>query len=363
MTTRQPKLNFLSVTLLLSVAAAASGQTTQPNTRPDGDPPMKAELLDVHKIWDKAPHNAFVGLARWKDQFWCAFREGRGHVSTDGRIRILTSGDGKDWASAALIAWPDGDPAMEGAAKDGPDLRDAQLAVTPDGRLGLIGGIAARHKDGAQAPTGSFACFTADGKTWTKPVIVSKPGRWLWRVTWQDGKAWGVAYPKGEGESSWLMVSGDGLEFEPVTRELLSPPGRPTEAALRFADDGTLYCLHRRDDEAPARRSAKLGVALPPYKDWTFHDLGQYLGGPNFIRTSHGWVAGGRLLDKGARTALLQLDVEAGSMHKILTLPSGGDCSYPGLAWHDDVLWVVYYSSHEKKTSIYCARIKLSTGG
>ena len=38
----------------------------------------------------------------------------------------------------------------------------------------------------------------------------------------------------------------------------------------------------------------------------------------------------------------------------------GGDTSYPGLLWHDGVLWVSYYSSHEGKTSIYLARVKVT---
>jgi len=38
-----------------------------------------------------------------------------------------------------------------------------------------------------------------------------------------------------------------------------------------------------------------------------------------------------------------------------VTLPSGGDTSYPGLLWHEERLWVSYYSSHEGKTSIYLA--------
>jgi hypothetical protein len=43
----------------------------------------------------------------------------------------------------------------------------------------------------------------------------------------------------------------------------------------------------------------------------------------------------------------------------VLTLPSGGDTSYPGLVFYDDLLWVSYYSSHEGKASIYLAKIKL----
>jgi len=42
-----------------------------------------------------------------------------------------------------------------------------------------------------------------------------------------------------------------------------------------------------------------------------------------------------------------------------LKLPSGGDCSYPGLAWQAGLLRVSYYSSHEGKTSIYLATVAL----
>ena len=61
------------------------------------------ELVDVRKIWDKAPHNAFTDLARHKDRWWCVFREGRHHVSPDGSLRVLTSADGEAWESAALL--------------------------------------------------------------------------------------------------------------------------------------------------------------------------------------------------------------------------------------------------------------------
>ena len=43
----------------------------------------------------------------------------------------------------------------------------------------------------------------------------------------------------------------------------------------------------------------------------------------------------------------------------VLTLPSGGDTSYPGFVWHENTLWMLYYSSHEEKTAIYLAKIRL----
>ena len=44
---------------------------------------------------------------------------------------------------------------------------------------------------------------------------------------------------------------------------------------------------------------------------------------------------------------------------EFLPLPSGGDTSYAGMVLHDGLLWVSYYASHEGKTSIYLAKVKL----
>src|SRR4051794_4622318 len=85
----------------------------------------RATLVSVQKLWDKSPHCAFTDLVYWKGQFVCAFREGRSHMASDGKIRVLTSPDGETWTPAAEIALA------------GFDLRDAGLSVTPDNRLML----------------------------------------------------------------------------------------------------------------------------------------------------------------------------------------------------------------------------------
>ncbi len=68
---------------------------------------------------------------------------------------------------------------------------------------------------------------------------------------------------------------------------------------------------------------------------------------------------GGRNYVGGAKTRLWWLYPKTGKLETILTLPSGGDTSYPGLVWHDGLLWVSYYASHEGKTSIFLAKVKL----
>jgi hypothetical protein len=57
---------------------------------------------------------------------------------------------------------------------------------------------------------------------------------------------------------------------------------------------------------------------------------------------------------------ILGMVEEEGFFKKLVTLPSGGDCSYPGMIIKDDFLYVSYYSSHETKSSIYFASLRLN---
>src|SRR5688572_861904 len=85
----------------------------------------KPQLLSVQKIWDTAPHNAFTDLIRFQDQWLCAFREGQGHVSDDGAIRVISSKDTTNWHSWSQVKMT------------GVDLRDPKICTTPGGELML----------------------------------------------------------------------------------------------------------------------------------------------------------------------------------------------------------------------------------
>jgi len=313
--------------------------------------PIKLELIEAKKIWDEAPHNAFTDLLHFDDQFYCAFREGRGHVSADGRIRVLRSTDGDTWSSAALVSF------------QGYDFRDAHLCVTPEKRLMLLGGAAPRKKDNESAPTGSFVAFSKDGTTWTDPEIVVEPGRWMWAVTWHKGKAYGVSYSAfANGKYLTLLTSTDGLSYEPLVPRLFDQ-GFPNETRLRFTEDDTCYALVRRDSHGDDPTTPLLGISQAGYTEWQWHDLGSEFnrfGGPNLLqlRTGH-WIAAGRMHQGGAHTALTYVDLQDKKMTPLLNLPSGGDTSYCGLLEHDGLLYVSYYSSHEGKTSIYLAKVRV----
>jgi len=302
-------------------------------------------LVDVQRIWDKAPHNAFTDLIRFKGHWYCVFREARNHWGrgASGKIRVIRSPDGKDWESAALFS-------QEG------DLRDPKLSIHPDNKLMLIyfrRFNPTRYPDEHEL---QFMRLSADGGEWGKPVTIGFPDRWLWRVTWYDGRAYGISHGAQKGNppftqprSGRLMMSEDGETFKP-----LADAEYGGESTIRFRADGTALCLRRSKSNR-----GLIGTSAAPYTQWNWKDLGTKIGGPNMIQLPDGRiVAVVRLYDGETRTSLCWLDVEKAALTETLKLPSGGDTSYAGLVWHDDALWISYYSSHEAKTSIYLARVK-----
>jgi hypothetical protein len=324
--------------LLFSVTCVAA---LTPPTSPAAGP----ELVSVEKIWDRAPHNAFTDLIRWRGRWYCTFREADAHVGGDGRIRVLESSDGRRWEPVALIT------------ESGIDLRDPKLSIAPDDRLMIIAGGSVYRGTKTLMGRRPRVMFSRDGLEWTAPRRVLEEGEWLWRVTWHDGKAYGVSYSNtGNNGTAWtlkLFTSADGVSYDLVTR--LDVPGRPNETTLRIMPDGEMIALVRRE---AGDASAWIGASRPPYSRWIWTETKHRLGGPNFLRLPDGslWAAG-RSYPGGARTILARMTRQ--TYEPALTLPSGGDTSYPGLVWHDGLLWMSYYSSHEGKSVIYLAKVKL----
>lgn len=321
------------------------------------------ELVTVKRIWDVGEHNAFTDLIRWKERFWCTFREAEGHVGGDGKIRVLVSESGDTWESAALIE------------EAGIDLRDPKFSVTPDDRLMIIAGGSVYRGGKTLLGRRPRVIFSIDGKTWTPPEAVLAEGDWLWRVTWHAGTCYGVSYdasrrsteaakeaakseqPAAPGPADWklkLFKSADGRKFELITH--LDVPGNPNETTLRFLSDGTLMALARRE---AGNKHGWIGTSQTPYTEWKWQDAGMRVGGPNFIQFPGGelWAVV-RKYDPKATTVVAEMNSD--KLTPALTLPSGSDTSYAGLVLHDDLLWISYYSSHEGKTSIYLAKVRFT---
>ena len=308
-------------------------------------PPPPPTLVKVSRIWDVGAHNAFTDLIRFRDRWYCTFREGDDHVGGDGRIRVLTSADGEAWTSAALVG------------ETGIDLRDPKLSIMPDGRLMMIAGGSV-YEGKRYLGRQPRVMFSPDGSTWSSPQRILSEGDWLWRVTWHQGTAYGVTYRSAaDAANEWtaaLVSSKDGRTFDEVAT--FAVPDRPNETTLRFMPDGEMVALVRRE---AGNRLAWLGRSRAPYTTWAWRETAHQIGGPNFIRLPDGGLwASGRSYPGGPKTVVARLTLD-GAYTPVLTLPSGGDTSYAGMVWHDDLLWVSYYASHEGKTAIYLARVKL----
>ncbi|MCY4372194.1 MAG: sialidase family protein [Spirochaetaceae bacterium] len=298
-------------------------------------------LVSVARIWDRAPHSAFTDLLRHHGRWWCTFREATDHGKSIGTLRVLVSDDGEAWTSAAEVV------------EEGIDLRDPKLSVMPDGRMLLLAGGTV-FRGTTYLSRSPRVCFSEDGITWSAPARVLAEDHWLWRVTWHDGVGYSVS-KLGEADNprrGFLYTTRDGLEWQWVT-ELRPPDGSWTvsETTLRIMPDGEMIALIRPD---------WIGSSRPPYTEWSFAHLPQSLGGPNFIRVPSGdlW-AGARCTDATGAPVTTLARMSRDGFDVALVLPSGGDNSYPGMVWHEERLWISYYSSHEGKANIYIAQVSL----
>lgn len=312
---------------------------------------IQKTVLSIERIWDRAGHNAFTDLVYFRDRWYCTFREGTGHVpGANGSIRVIISEDGQNWSSLALLSEPR------------VDLRDPKLSITPDDRL-MLNFEAAFYEGRIVQKRESWVAFSdttgtqfGPGRKITFPAEMTTDDDWLWRVSWIDGIGYGVIYQPRETE--WdlrLLTTTDGLSYDLVTT--FDIQGKPSEATLLQDARGQLIALVRRDGDD---RIGMIGTSSPPYKSWNWNSLGARLGGPDFVE-----LPDGRLLcatrdysGNEHKTALAFFDT-SGSFQTILTLPSGGDTSYPGMVVRNGILHVSYYSSHEGKTSIYLARLSV----
>ncbi len=310
-----------------------------------GEADREARIVEARRIWDKAPHNAFTDLLRHEGRWYCVFREGQRHVSPDGALRVITSEDGSAWESLALITHPIA------------DLRDAKLSITPDGRF-MLNGAGMRAEEAIRYH--SMVWFSDDrGKTWSDGAVIGDSGFWLWRAHWHKGMAYSMGYRTDRDRTQRILrfyKSKDGLHYDRHVEQVNVDNG-VGEDKLLFLEDDSVLCLLRHET---GTKAAFLGKSKPPYTEWTWKDLGVRIGGPNMIQLPDGRiVAATRLYYPKQRTSLSWVDPEAGTLTEFLALPSGGDTSYAGMVLHEGLLWISYYSSHEEKTCIYLAKVKL----
>lgn len=304
------------------------------------------ELIELNKIWNKSEHNAFTDLIYFKDKWYCSFRVASTHMSYDGAIQIISSKDGKNWNPIVLIEIKDY------------DIRDPKLSISSKNELVINAGIR------IEKPIDDISLLSAtwlskDGESFSEANYCSKNSNtWRWSTTWHKDLAYSFAYV-GKHKLGALYTSTDAKEWNLLEDNVFpsSTTGEwANESSLLFIDD-IAYCILRRDG---GDYSAVFSTSNPPYKKWEWKNLGQYVGGPKMININGKFLVAGRLAnEKEYYTALVWLDIKNNKLEEALRMPSKADSSYPGLIYKDDILYMSYYSSHEGKSSIYFAKIKV----
>ena len=340
--------------------------------RPSEVPPAVSARIEWQRtaVLDEY-HNAVTDLVRWRGRWWLAYRRGAGHHAPPaGVVRVLVSDDLERWTLAVALA------------RGEHDGRDPKLTALEDRLLCTFG---AAHetwgeRDGRRAVVAramsTEVAWTEDGERWTQPRTALERGWWLWGVGAVRGGLLGVAYGDGRAEASAnrcveLFASERGESWEPRAR--LLDGFRGTEGTLVEVAPERAVALVRgeRDDE----EGAHLFVGEEPWTSWRNERVPHALHAPALAVVGEHLIAAGRGRDAEGRWRtqlwLVQVGGGGGPTRELLTLPSGGDNSYPGLvADGPDALVVSWYSQHEflerpgfvvggAPAAVYLARVRL----
>lgn len=321
------RLLLSCLVLGLFVAGHASAQTIQPR--------------EVRKLVADGKHNAFTALIRFNGALWLAFRSGTGHNSPQADIVVLRSEDSRDWKEAFRL---------DAAADD----RDPQFLVVGK-RLFLYD--PAVHAKGLT----TFAVYTEDGKSWSKPEPVYEPNYILWKPTKHGARYYAAAHKRdntsgGKGRDVHLVVSDDGLKWSKVST--IRAGNWESETTLFFDPKGRAIAFLRQKYGSPP---CSVLEADAPYTKWTERkpDVTHMSG--HSITTIRGVTYFlSRTMDYAAKKSGCAIYTFAdGKLTPYCVLPAGGDCAYAEAVELGDDLLVSYYSTHEGATNIYLARVPL----
>jgi len=307
------------------------------------------ELIENKRIWSRGGHNAFTDIISFGDYIYVVFREASCcHFSEDGKARIIRSKDTIVWEDVAVLAVPD------------KDVRDPKFSICPNNTL-CLNATARQYVRLNEFNTNfihqSYVWNSHNGVNWTDAQPVLHSNYWLWRVRWDKeiNQAYGFSYRTGGNNYLSLHSSHDGVDF--ITKKYkIFDDDWPNETDLVFINDSTAISLVRRSPNS----NSIIGLSRKPFIEWRWEELNEKIASPNLLLLpDKRIIAGVRYLEPSARTSISLIDPVEKKITEILQLPSGGDNGYPGMILQDDTLIVSYYSSHEKRTSIYLAKIKL----
>lgn len=313
------------------------------------------------KVYGDGQHNAFTDLIRWHDAYYICFRHATSHMSMDGEIRVMRSSDMKAW-----------EPCM--TLDTFGDDRDPHFAADDTALYCYFGTWNLAHKTDNGLPdrgcVRSYFAKTEDGSRWSKVQGIYEEGFWLWRVRYHEGFFYSAAYtarrPSPPSRETRFVRSKDGIQWEllsTVTTEHMAG-----EADMYFPPEGGAWLLSRTGDD---KGTSIWFRSNPAMTEWKEADTGVVVHAPVFGLWNDWFVIGGRAKTEGGSvTRFWRADGD--QLTELITLPSRGDTSYPGLIVEPPAgtgqapsLLVSWYSQHENETgdkraaSVYVARVIL----
>lgn len=335
----------------------------------------------------KNRHHAFTDLCFWGGRYWCAYRESASHnILPKGHLVV------ESWVSPGDSSFFCDDP-WEGIVLTHPhgDMRDPKFFATDD-VLYLYCGIylpnpACRHVKGdtlSGSPWNNLLithmAHTFDGKHWSDFVPILRPNYWGWSMIRQAGDVFTMAsYHTGtspKDPSSIVLWYGTHPYDLSIYVPILGGEFFPSEPILYEKHDGvsTLYCYVRTP-----RGVSILQQSPSRFNKWAVKKTGFPCHPGALLETADGLLMAGRYLEKkkqGRETSIETTTrlyrVHGTTFEHLLTLPSGGDTGYCGLAHGQKTHKIVlsWYSQHEMCTKnpdlrfpgahVYAANITLS---
>ena len=345
-------------------------------------------LKSVSRIAANGFHLGFTSLCQYEGQTYVAYRQAQSHnIFPPGHVVIQRSVDLETWETAATL-------------RTGGDDRDPHLVATDD-HLYCLWGTYVPHFDawtGRMSLMGTdlwtYGAWAFDGTAWGPPYRLCRAGSWLWScvedrpVVAEPGlltRAMGRTDETQKPASTWYGMSydvGDGVVDRCHTLTIWrgsspclwerwstaldasrsSSDWQPSEPALFWKDAETLGCLVRTEE------ATLYGEAPRPFVVWNWDSLDVpgkanvhapavlEVPGVGWIVAGREYVAGKRKTDKPAvcQTTLWRLRIgeqRAARLERLVSLPSSGDCSYPGLVWDNErqEVLVSWYSQHQRE--------------
>ena len=338
---------------------------------------MTAELIELSRIVADGYHNAFTDLAFWRGHTYLCYRSAQSHgIDPPGNVVVCRSRELSTWEQVAVF-------------DTGADDRDPKFVVDADERLAVLFGSwfprwsSPRSLPSAEHDLISHLSSTRDGTSWSTPRQLYGINYWMWRIFRdQEGVFWCPAYHFGRRDDRdmrtvQLLRSEDLLDWYLI--EQIRSGGGPGEPVLFAPETGALACVVRTLEP---RHHSWLGHRNPN-GGWTWADLGVMIHAPVTLQHEGRLLVAGRSQEEdlppdgftsygeqgdpsGHHTTVWEID---GTTAKpLLTVHSGGDCSYCGLVpATDGTILMSYYSQHERlplppdrstPADVYLARIR-----